>query len=609
MRLRFGLVGVLVAACEVAAHWPTALALINPILPGWNPDPSITRAGKDYFLTTSSFEYFPGHPIYHSTDLVNWTLIGHALNRPSQLSLFSTPEDGGLWAPAIRYHEQTKTFYLASTARYAYTAEYRLFPRSFFVTTKDIFANHWSDPVYFDNLGYDTDIFWDTNGDVYATWSGNNNAVEKIYSIYQSKIDINTGDAVTPARIIFRGVLPDNSTARPEGPHVYLVNGTYYLLIAEGGSSPNHRVTVQRGPSPGGPWENNPANPILFNGADLALAVQYTGHADIVQGADGRWWGVALGTRPQAPGDFTHMQLGRETFLFPVTWSVDGWPVINGGQPLAEHLPGVLVDKSPLKEYFNDFTKPMTGNLWLDGYYALRTPYKPFHSFTARPNYLRLRASAYAPGDRDNPSLLLRKQTAYTETFEVSLDFVPPRTNAAGDDGPGEPNGVGSGFGLGAEAGVSVFYSDQLHNDIGVIGGGVGISPNGTIGTGGARGLVTRKTVLGTQVGEFGLVYANATVTETQFFPLKTATDPIRLRVVANSTTYQLGYAESGEDSFTIVLSFDSAGVSVPPVGAFFFQGTSFGIYNTGNGQPSLVPADFKYVKQTPVVPDLGLGL
>ncbi|KAF7329177.1 hypothetical protein MKEN_00178300 [Mycena kentingensis (nom. inval.)] len=541
-------------------------ALINPILPGWNPDPSITRVGKDYFIATSTFEYFPGHPIYHSTDLVSWKLIGHALNRRSQLALFATPEDGGLWAPTLRYHTQSKTFYLVTTARYAYTAEYRLFPRSFFVTTKEIFSNNWSDPVYFDNLGYDPDLFWDPSGALYLTWSGNNNPIEKTYSIYQNTISATTGDALTPARIIFRGILPDNSTARPEGPHVYLINSTYYLVIAEGGSSPQHRVTVQRSNvSAAGPWESNPANPILFNGADMTLPVQFTGHADMVEGADGRWWGVALGTRPQAPGDFNHMQLGRETFLFPVTWS-DGWPVFNGGQPLSEHIPNVLADKSPLIAYTTTFSPPPK-NIFLDGYYSLRTPYKPFWSFPrsggcALRQTRTLRATATPPRYFCANSLRTPRRSR-----SGWRSYRPRRTRRGYTTTPSiggfEPNAPGRGFGLGPEAGVSVFYSDQLHNDVGVVGAGVG--QNGTATEG--RQLVVRKTVLGTQVGEFALVYTNATVTTASFHPLRTKTGTIRLRIVATPMQYTLSFAEEGDEAFTEVLAFDSAAVSVPPVG------------------------------------------
>ncbi|TFK38334.1 glycosyl hydrolase [Crucibulum laeve] len=543
-------------------HFSLTNALINPILPGWNPDPTILRVGSDYFIATSTFEYFPGHPIYHSKDLVNWDLIGHALNRPSQLSLLGTSSDAGVWAPGLRYHKGT--FYLTSTTRYVYTAELRLFPRSFYVKTSDIFSNNWSDPIYFDSLGYDTDLFWDINGDVYCTWSGINNAIDKIYSIWQNKIDLTTGNSLTPAIDIFDGTLQHNSSARPEGPHLYLINSTYYLLIAEGGTDVHHRATIQRGPSPSGPWENNPSNPILFNGADLLLLVQDTGHADIVQAQDGSWWGVALGVRPQ-DGNFSHIQLGRETFLFPVTWE-SGWPIFNHNQPISTHLPGVLHDKSPLSPYLNDFTTSRTLD---NSFYFVRTPYKPFYSLSSRPGYLRLFANSYAPGDRDSSALILRKQTSYEETFETQLEFSP-RDNLT-------------------EAGVSIYYGDMLHNEIGITGAAGGDG----------RQVVVRKIVQNIQVGPWALTTANATVIAVDHIPLKTTTQPIKLAIIGNSTSYTLGYAE-GDDPLSYPAIIDSAALSIAPAGGFFFKGASFGTYNTGNGKPSFVPADFAYWKQMP---------
>lgn len=399
---------------------------------------------------------------------------------------------------------------------------------------------------------------------VYSTWSGINNAVDKIYSIYQNKIDLATGTSLTEAQVIFQGTLPDNSSARPEGPHIYFINSTYYLLIAEGGSGPGHRSTIQRGPSPSGPWENNPKNPILFNGADLSLSVQDTGHADIVQARDGSWWGVALGVRPQN-GDFNHQQLGRETFLFPVTWE-DGWPVLNGGNPLSEHLVGILKDKSPLVAYFNEFTSHT-----LDlAFYFLRTPSKAFYSLTSRPGYLRLYANAFALGDRDSPALILRKQTSYEETFETELDFSAP-TNLT-------------------EAGITIFYSDLLHNGIGVIGDGVG-----------GRRIITRTNVQAAQVGPWPLVFTNSTIT-TVAYHLISASGPVRLRIIGNATSYSLGYAEGRSGKFVFPIVIDSSLLSVPPVGGFFFKGAAFGVYNTGNGKPSISPADFAYWRQTPAM-------
>ncbi|KAF9039529.1 hypothetical protein BDZ89DRAFT_1060972 [Hymenopellis radicata] len=554
MRSIFAIVVALAALKDFAS------ALINPIIPGWNPDPTFLRVGSDYFIATSTFETWPGVPIYHSKDLVNWNLIGHGLNRPSQLPLFGTPFAGGVWAPALRYHHGV--YYLTTTARYVYTAEFRQFPRSFYVTTTDIFSNKWSDPIYFDFLGYDSDLFWDTNGDVYCTWCGINNAVDKIYGIYQSKVDLATGDSLTPAQLIFNGTLPSNSTARPEGPHVYLINGTYYLMIAEGGTDVHHRTTIQRGPSPSGPWESNPNNPILFNGANISLPVQDTGHSDLVELEDGTWWGSALGVRPQA-GNFSHQQLGREPYIFPVTWE-DGWPVVNGGEPISEHLEGVLEDVDPVKPYYNDFSHPRLD----ESLFYMRTPYKTFHSLTARRGYLRIKGNAYAPGDRDSPAMFMRKQTSYEQTFEVQLEFSPTSNLT--------------------EAGISVLVGDSMHNDIAITGDFAGS---------GKRYIITRTLRPATQVGPWALTLTNNTITEVSYTELNTEDEPVALTIIGNSTEYTLGYAE-GNSTFTPLVTFDSVTLSVPPGGNFFFTGASFAIYNTGKGMPTLAPADFKYWKQ-----------
>ncbi|PBK59459.1 glycoside hydrolase family 43 protein [Armillaria solidipes] len=533
-------------------------ALINPILPGFNPDPSVLSVGSNYFIATSTFEYFPGVPIYHSTNLVDWELIGHGLTRPLQLSLLGTPSDAGVWAPTLRFHGGV--YYLVCTTRYVYTPEFRLFPRSFYVSTEDIFVGEWSDPVYFDFLGYDADLFWDTNGDVYATWTGISNAVDKIYGIYQSKIDLVTGDSLTCDKLIFNGTLPNDSTSRPEGPHVYLVNGTYYLMIAEGGTGIHHQATIQRGPSPSGPWENNPSNPIVYNGANLSLPVQSTGHADFMQAADGSWWGTCLGTVPQN-GNFSYQQLGRQTFLFPVTWE-DGWPVFNGGRPLSLHMDGVLEDKSPLSSYSNGFTSATLDN----SFYFVRNPYKAFHSLTDRPGYLRLKANGYALGDRDSAAIITRKQTAYEETFETILEFSPA-TNLT-------------------EAGLSVFYGDMMHNDIGIT------------GESGKRYIVTRTLVPAEQEGPWGLTFSNNTITTTNYYELESTDQPVRLRVIAKSTEYTLGYAEGRGGPFNDLTTFSSVYMTVPPTGGFFFKGASFALYNTGQGRSSSAFADFGYWKQ-----------
>lgn len=321
--------------------------------------------------------------------------------------------------------------------------------------------------------------------------------------IYQSKIDLTTGTSLTPAQVIFTGTLPHTPAARPEGPHIYHFNSTYYLLIAEGGTGITHRTTIQRSRiSPSGPWENNPNNPILFNGADLGLGVQNTGHADLVQAVDGEWWGVALGVRPQGSDGnrLNREQLGRETFLFPVSW-IDGWPVFNNGQPLSEEVlshgdtastNSTVSDDDGSRNlkniYLNDFASHTLDNT----FYTLRTPYAPFHTMTPS-HTLQLKPNPYAPGDRDSPAMLLRKQTSYTETFETELHFPSPKTQLE-------------------EAGISIFYGDMLHNEIGVSG-----SPEGKNQ---GRSIVVRTVTLNQQVGPWALTTENATVTHVRLSPL-----------------------------------------------------------------------------------------
>ncbi|KIY71095.1 glycoside hydrolase family 43 protein [Cylindrobasidium torrendii FP15055 ss-10] len=551
--------GMRTVAALLALAAVTVDALFNPILPGFNPDPAFLRVGSDYFIATSTFEVFPGHPIYHSTNLVDWELVGHALNRPAQLSLLGTPGNGGLWAPGLRYHDGI--FYLISTSRHVYTSELSLFPRSFYVTTDDIFSNNWSDPIYFDSLGYDPDLFWDDNGDVYSTWCGINDPIDKIYGIYQNTIDIATGDSLTPAQLIFSGTLPNNSSARPEGPKLYNFNGTYYLLIAEGGTGATHRATIQRGPSPSGPWENNPKNPLVYNGEDPSLAVQSTGHADILQAEDGSFWGTLLGTRPQG-GNTNHAQLGRETFLYPVTWE-DGWPIFNGGRPITEHLVDVLEDRPPVTDFELDFGD-VEGEDLEGAWYFVRTPYKKFYSLTERKGYLRVKGNAYAIGDRDSAALVLRKQTAYNQTFETTLEFSPLSNTT--------------------EAGITIWRQDSMHDEIGISGDADGS---------GKRYIVTRKLEKNDQVGPWALTPANNTKATVDRVELETDDEPVKLRIVGSSTSYTFGYAE-GEGEWVDVLSIDSALLSL----FSDFKGTLFGMYNTGRGFPTLAPADFRYWKQ-----------
>ena len=243
----------------------------NPVLPGFYPDPSVCRVGEDYYLVTSTFEFFPGVPVFHSRDLVHWEQIGHALTRASQLPLREAPPSGGIYAPTIRYHDGV--FYMVTT-NVSYGG-------NFYVTATDP-AGPWSDPIYVDQAGIDPSLLFDDDGKVYFLSNGNG-----CMSICE--IDIRTGEKLAPTRPSWRGT----GGRYPEAPHLYKIDGLYYLMIAEGGTEYGHMETIARSISPYGPWEPSPRNPILTNrNTEQNMPIQGTGHADLVQTQNGDWYAV-----------------------------------------------------------------------------------------------------------------------------------------------------------------------------------------------------------------------------------------------------------------------------------------------------------------------------
>lgn len=304
------------AACGHQENAPVPgveVELHNPILPGFHPDPSVVAVGDDYYLINSTFHYFPGVPVYHSRDLQNWKQIGNVLDRPSQLPLEQASATLGIYAPTIRYNDGT--FYMITTNVGN--------GGNFMVTATDP-AGPWSEPIWLEQQGIDPSLYFE-DGTCYMVSNPDN-------TITLCEIDPVTGATLRPGKALWRGM----GGRYPEGPHIYKKDGWYYLLISEGGTELAHKLTIARSRDIYGPYEVNPANPILTH---CSLAAQYsdiqgTGHGDLVQAADGSWWIVFLAYRRYG-GDFHH--LGRETFLAPVTWE-KGWPVINGGQPIAEQM-------------------------------------------------------------------------------------------------------------------------------------------------------------------------------------------------------------------------------------------------------------------------------
>ncbi|GAB7335016.1 hypothetical protein MBLNU13_g06878t1 [Cladosporium sp. NU13] len=318
----------------------------NPLIPGFAPDPSLVFVNDTYFLVNSTFHMFPGLPIYASTDLTQWTHIGNALNKSSWMSLQQSrtkivhTEDGtdtiaaqgGLMAPSIRYHDGT--FYIVCT-NVSHTHDDFSLPhdyQNFILSTTDIWSNEWSDPIFYDFYGIDTSLFWDDDGRSYLIGAASPAPASKIK---QFQIDVKTGEKLSDEIILWEGI----TKVFPEGPHMYKKDGWYYLLVAEGGCFADHHSIMARSRSVWGPFEPNPANPVLPK-ADPDRYIQYTSHGDLFQHPSGQWYFVCLGVRKNN-GRFV---MGRESVLTTATWPCGEYPVIH---PASVYVPLPYQDRSP----------------------------------------------------------------------------------------------------------------------------------------------------------------------------------------------------------------------------------------------------------------------
>jgi xylan 1,4-beta-xylosidase len=290
--------------------------LMNPIIPGFSADPSICRVGNDFYLVNSSFVFYPGVPIRHSTDLSNWEMIGHCLTRDSQLPLGGPGNAGGIFAPAIRYHDGV--FYMVTTNVGA--------GGNFLVSASDI-RGPWSERVNIDVDSIDPSLFWDDDGTCYLTVQGTE-------GIRQATFDPKTGKVLGEMQVVWTGT----GGQWPEGPHLFKREDFYYLTVAEGGTEYGHMQTLARSKSPMGPFESCPFNPVLTHRSSSS-PFQAIGHADFFDDGRGKWWAVCLGIRPQGY-PYGH-NLGRETMLVPVEWGDDGWPRLgdHGRVPVSLDLP------------------------------------------------------------------------------------------------------------------------------------------------------------------------------------------------------------------------------------------------------------------------------
>jgi len=392
----------------------------NPVIPGFYPDPSVCRVGDEYFLVTSTFTWFPGVPVFRSRNLVDWTQIGNVLDRPSQLDLNDTHGWSSLggYAPTIRYHDG-RFFMITTNVTHSGV-------RNFFVTADDP-AGPWSEPVFIDVGGIDPDLAWDADGNC---WLHCSRAVD----IARVRIDDTTGAVLDGPEAAWSGT----GLQYPESPHLIERDGTWYLLIAEGGTHAGHAVSVARGPSPVGPWESCPANPILSH-RSTDKPIQNTGHSDLVEATDGSWWLVLLGVRPKGFGSGFHV-LGRETFLVPVEWR-DGWPVAGELALEMDRRPPGPVEPSPL-DGRDDFDGASLPPRWM----GVRRAPDALASLDARPGWLTLHGTD-ATLDDDEPVFVGRRQQHLQCRVRALVDL-----------------------GTSTEAGLAVVIDDTFHYEVAVRG-------------------------------------------------------------------------------------------------------------------------------------------
>lgn len=346
----------------------------NPILPGFRPDPALCKVGDTFYLVNSSFAYYPGVPIYKSSDLVNWESLGHVLDRPSQLPLDGQDISRGIFAPTISYHDGT--FYMVTT-NVSYLG-------NFYVTAKDP-AGPWSDPIVFPDVdGIDPSFFFDdTTGRAWLVNNGPAPDNKPLYdghrAIWIQEFDAAKGELIGPRRIIING--GTDLAKKPvwiEGPHIFRHGEWLYLCCAEGGTNVEHSQVIFRAKDPLGPWTPWEKNPILTQ-RDLDTArphpVTSTGHADLVDAGEAGWWAVFLACRPYAEDNYI---TGRETFLLPVRWTDDGWPVIlekGKSVPYVGKRPALPSAEGPFLPTGNfTFTDTFASGTLKDDWLIYRTP-------------------------------------------------------------------------------------------------------------------------------------------------------------------------------------------------------------------------------------------
>ena len=401
----------------------------NPILAGFYPDPDICKVGDDYYLVTSTFAYFPGIPVFHSKDLVNWELIGHVLDRAEQMDTEGFGLSRGIFAPAINYKDGK--FFVTCTI---------VDGGGNFVAVADKPEGPYSDPIWLPELnGIDPSLFFDDDGKTYILYNSDAPDNKPLYSGHRTirmyEFDLTNMKTIGENKILING--GSDFSKKPiwiEGPHFYKRFGYYYLMAAEGGTAEDHSEVIFRSKSIFGPFESYKNNPILTQrnlDPKRENPVTSTGHAALIETDSGEWWAVFLGVRPYRPFEKNYYNLGRETFLAPVRWIEDtdgtSWPVINPDYEAVQFSYNFPDIDAPKKEgivpYSGNFTTmyDFNGNELHKNFFFVRTPKEKWWELKDGSVEIKLRPETCS--GLSNPSFLAHRQQHIKGSVNTSMSF------------------------------------------------------------------------------------------------------------------------------------------------------------------------------------------
>ncbi|HOV41254.1 MAG TPA: glycoside hydrolase family 43 protein [Oscillospiraceae bacterium] len=491
----------------------------NPVIRGFNPDPSICRVGDDFYLVTSTFEFFPGIPVYHSKNLANWEMVSHCLDENENLPLEGSTPSGGLYAPTIRYNNGT--FYVICT---------NVTNMTNFIVHTDNPCGKWSKPVRVDHMGIDPSLFFDDDGKCYFSGTA---FKDGSWGIEIAQINPDTGEFLSEKHFV-NGC----GGKSPEAPHIYKRGGYYYLMLAEGGTEYGHMVTMQRSRNVFGPYEPCPFNPILSH-KDKYSEIQATGHADIVEDQNGNWWAVFLGIRANG---FLH-HLGRETFLAPARWNEDGWFEIGNNKTIEAEMDAPLPAKpedvsfdfeddfcnGKLRPEWTFVRNPEKGNYVLSGgKLIMKGTSKDLGSFNTSPTFMGIRQpennieaytklkANFSCGSKAGMTAFYNQDYYYAiyltkrgRKYEVCLNKAVHDINVVTNCAEVDCDGVIE-FKIKADKEKYYFYYKMANSDWTLL------------GTALTAGLATEGTHMMTFTGTFIGLYAYECTAEFDYFKLKT---------------------------------------------------------------------------------------